>query len=128
MPLTLGPLVQVAQHAPDLDSALGFYQDVLGARLLGRFEPPGLALVELGGVRVLLEHAAPSATLYFRVDDLDAAYAALRQQRVTLEGEPHLIHRDDAGQFGAAGEEEWMTFARDPAGNLVGLVERRAPR
>jgi methylmalonyl-CoA/ethylmalonyl-CoA epimerase len=128
MPLRLGPLVQVAQHAPDLDAAVRFYQDVLGARHLGTFEPPGLALVELGGVRLLLEHAAPSATLYFRVDDLDDAFAALQQQSVTLEGEPHLVHRDDAGQFGPAGEEEWMTFARDPAGNLVGLVERRAPR
>jgi methylmalonyl-CoA/ethylmalonyl-CoA epimerase len=128
MALTVGPLVQVAQHAPDLDAAVRFYQDVLGARLLGRFDPPGLALVDLGGVRLLLEHEAPSATLYFRVDDLDAAYAALQQHAVTLEGEPHLIHRDTAGQFGPAGEEEWMTFLRDPAGNLVGLVERRAPR
>jgi methylmalonyl-CoA/ethylmalonyl-CoA epimerase len=128
MALALGPLVQVAQHAPDLDTAVRFYQDVLGARLLGKFDPPGLALVELGGVRLLLEHAAPSATLYFRVDDLDAAYADLQQHPVTLEGEPHLIHRDTAGQFGPPGEEEWMTFLRDPAGNLVGLVERRAPR
>ena len=89
---------------------------------------PASRLVQLGGVRLLLEHQAPSATLYFHVDDLDAAYAALQQQPVTLEGEPHLIHRDTAGQFGPPGEEEWMTFLRDPAGNLVGLVERRAPR
>jgi methylmalonyl-CoA/ethylmalonyl-CoA epimerase len=129
MPLRLGALAQVAQHAPDLDAAVRFYQDVLGARHLGTFDPPGLALLQLGGVRLLLEHAAPSATLYFRVDDVDAAYADLKQlHAVTLEGEPHLVHRDAAGQFGPAGEEEWMTFLRDPAGNLVGLVERRAPR
>jgi catechol 2,3-dioxygenase-like lactoylglutathione lyase family enzyme len=125
--IAVGALVQVAQRATDLDAAIGFYRDVLGGRLLGRFEPPGLALIELGGVRLLLESQATSATLYFRVADLDAASASLKERNVALEAEPHLIHRDEAGQFGAAGEEEWMAFVRDPAGNLIGLVERRRP-
>jgi len=43
---------------------------------------------------------------------------------VVFEDEPHLVHRDEAGTFGAAGEEEWMTFFRDPAGNLLVLVSR----
>ena len=125
--ISVGSLVQVAQHASDLDTALSFYHDVLGARILGKFDPPGLALVELGGVRLLLEGAAPSATLYFRVDDLDATYAALQQRPdVQLVGEPHLVHRDESGQFGAPGEEEWMTFLRDPSGNLIGFIERRS--
>jgi catechol 2,3-dioxygenase-like lactoylglutathione lyase family enzyme len=126
-PITIGSLVQVAQHATDLDVSAAFYQDVLGGRLLGKFDPPGLALVELGGVRLLLERQASRTTLYFRVDDLDAVYTALRQRNVLLVGEPHLVHRDDAGQFGPPGEEEWMTFARDPDGNMLGFIERRAP-
>jgi methylmalonyl-CoA/ethylmalonyl-CoA epimerase len=125
-PITVGPLVQIAQHATDLDAAVAFYRDVLGARLMGRFEPPGLAFLELGGVRLLLEERAPSATLYFRVADLDAACAGLRQRNVTLESGPHLIHRDEAGQFGRPGEEEWMAFLRDPSSNMIGLVERRS--
>ncbi|MBV9326432.1 MAG: VOC family protein [Chloroflexi bacterium] len=124
--VTAQSLVQVAQRATDLDASVTFYRDVLGGQFLGKFDPPGLALVALGGVRLLLEADASSATLYFRVDDLDAAYQNLRQQQhVKLEDAPHLVHRDDAGQFGARGEEEWMAFLRDPAGNLIGLVERR---
>ena len=126
--ITVGSLVQVAQRATDLDASMNFYHDVLGARVFGKFDPPGLALVELGGIRLLLEPQAHSATLYFRTDDLDVAYAALRKRGdVQLVGEPHLIHRDEAGQFGPAGEEEWMTFLRDPSGNMIGLIERRPP-
>lgn len=126
--ISVGPLVQVAQHATDLDASLTFYQDVLGARILGKFDPPGLGLVELGGIRLLLERRASSATLYFRTDDLNAAYATLQQRGdVELVGEPHLVHRDEAGHFGAPGEEEWMTFVRDPGGNVIGFIERRKP-
>jgi hypothetical protein len=46
---------------------------------------------------------------------------------VPVEAEPHVIHTDTEGQFGAAGGEEWMAFVRDPDDNLVGLVERRDP-
>jgi hypothetical protein len=44
---------------------------------------------------------------------------------VTFDGPPHLVHRDEAGQFGDAGDEEWMAFFRDPDDNIVALVERR---
>jgi hypothetical protein len=30
-----------------------------------------------------------------------------------------MIHRDESGQFGNAGEEEWMWFFNDPADNLI---------
>jgi catechol 2,3-dioxygenase-like lactoylglutathione lyase family enzyme len=125
--VTVLSLKQVAQRSTDLDASVAFYRDVLGGRLLGKFTPPGLALVELGGVRLLLEEGASSSTLYFGVDDLETAYRSLSQQQVAFEAEPHLIHRDEAGQFGAAGEEEWMAFLRDPSGNLIALVERRRP-
>jgi hypothetical protein len=38
---------------------------------------------------------------------------------------PTLVHRDAAGEFGPAGESEWMAFLKDPAGNTIGLVERK---
>ena len=38
---------------------------------------------------------------------------------------PARVHVDRDGLFGTAGEEEWMAFLKDPAGNTVGLVERR---
>ena len=118
-------LHQVAQKADDLDASVAFYRDVLGLRLIARFDPPGLAFFDLGGPRLLLEQAAPSALLYLHVDDLDAAVADLAKAGVALEQGPALVHRDDDGTFGAAGEEEWMAFLRDPAGNLIALATRR---
>lgn len=118
-------LHQVAQRAVDLDRAVAFYRDVLGARLIARFDPPGLAFFALGDARVLLEPNAPAALLYVRVDDIDAAYAALQAAGATIEDAPHVIFRDDQGQFGPAGEEEWMAFFRDSGDNLMALAARR---
>ncbi len=107
--------------------AIEFYRDVLGLRFIARFDPPGLAFFDIGGARLMLEAAAPPATLYFRVADLDGCYRRLRDLGVKLEQEPQLIHRDEDGVFGGMGEEEWMAFCRDPDGNLIGLASRRPP-
>jgi methylmalonyl-CoA/ethylmalonyl-CoA epimerase len=121
-------LRQVAQRAADLDRSLGFYRDLLGLPFIARFDPPGLAFCDLGaGTRLLLEAGATPALLYFQVDDIHAALGRLRDANVPVEAEPHVIHTDTEGQFGAAGGEEWMAFVRDPDDNLVGLVERRDP-
>lgn len=118
-------LRQVALHVDDLDRAVAFYRDVVGLRLLARFDPPGLAFFDLGGTRLLLEAAAPPALLYLGVDDVRAATDALRAAGVGIEAEPHVIFVDEAGQFGPAGESEEMAFFRDSEGNLVGLSARR---
>lgn len=123
----LNRLHQVAQHAEDLGRAVAFYRDTLGLPLIARFEPPGLAFFDLGGTRLMLERAAPSALLYIEVDDIDESYGALTGAGVEFADEPHMIHRDDEGRFGPPGTEEWMVFLRDTEGNLVGLVERRLP-
>lgn len=126
--LTVTGLRQVAQHADDLDRAVGFYRDVLGLPLVARFDPPGLAFFDLGGSRLLLEGGAPPALLYLEVADIDAGQQALADAGVNLVSTPHLVHRDDQGRFGAPGVEEWMTFFHDSEENMVALVERRAPR
>ncbi|MBW3537269.1 MAG: VOC family protein [Actinobacteria bacterium] len=122
---TVAGLQQVAQHVEDLDRAVDFYRDVLGLRLITRFDPPGLAFFDLGGPRLLLEAAAPSAVLYLRVANVAQATEHLRAAGVTIEGEPHLIHTDQDGLFGAVGEEEWMAFFRDSENNLIGLSSPR---
>ena len=43
MAVSLGKLHQVALRAGDLDAAVGFYRDALGAVFIARFDPPGLA-------------------------------------------------------------------------------------
>jgi methylmalonyl-CoA/ethylmalonyl-CoA epimerase len=120
-------LHQVAQHADDLDRAVAFYTDVLGCELIARFDPPGLAFLGLGDVRLLLDGNAPSALLYLRVDDVRATADQLRAAGVSLESEPHLIHTDADGRFGPAGWQEWMAFITDSEGNLVGLASRHPP-
>jgi len=117
-------LRQVAQRAPDLDAAVGFYRDVLGLTFVARFDPPGLAFFDLGPTRLLLEGGASSALLYLEVDDIHRAYEELRSRGVGFTDEPHLIFRDDSGQFGPAGQEEWMAFFTDPAGNTLAIASR----
>lgn len=120
-------LLQVAQHAEDLDRAAEFYAGVLGAAPVARFDPPGLLFFDLDGVRLLLDRGAPPALLYLRVDDARSFLDNLRGRGVTVEGEPHLIHTDTDGAFGAPGAAEWMGFFRDSEGNLVGCASRHLP-
>ena len=115
---------QVAVYAEDLGKSVSFYRDVLGAKFIASFDPPGLAFFDFGGVRMLLEQNAPKATLYFRVDDIEATHSELVEKGVAFEDTPHLVYRDDSGTFGESGAEEWMTFFRDPSGNLLALVSR----
>jgi catechol 2,3-dioxygenase-like lactoylglutathione lyase family enzyme len=123
---TLDKLHQVALTATNLDHAVEFYRDVLGLKFMARFDPPGLAFFALsGGARLLLSVQASQATLYFIVPDIDAAVATLKKRGVSFLQPPHRVHRDEAGDFGKKGSEEWMAFLRDPSGNLIGLVERR---
>ena len=118
-------LVQIAQHADDLERAAAFYADLLGTPPLATFDPPGLVFFDLGGVRLLLDRVAPSALPYLRVDDIDATLARLRARGVEVDTEPHVIFGHDDDTLGPAGTEEWMAFVRDTEGNLVGLVEQR---
>ena len=118
-------LVQIAQHAEDLDRAARFYTELLGSGPVARYDPPGLLFFDLGGVRLLLDAAAPSALHYYPVPDIDAAIERLRAGGVTVESEPHVIFSHEDATLGPAGTDEWMAFVHDPDGNLVGLVEQR---
>ena len=118
---------QIALLAEDLGASVEFYRDKLGARLIAKFDPPGLAFFDVGGVRLMLERNAPKGTVYFRVNDINATYTMLKGRGVEFIDEPHLIHRDAEGLFGLAGEEEWMAFFNDPSANLLALAARTAP-
>jgi predicted enzyme related to lactoylglutathione lyase len=117
-------LTQVAQHADDLDRAAAFYEALLGAPPLARYDPPGLVFFSLGGTRLLLEQGAPSAVLYLAVDDVRARIEELRADGVAIVEEPHVIfqHADDT--LGPAGTDEWMAFITDSEGNTLGLVSQ----
>lgn len=115
-------ILQVAQHADDLDRAAAFYEALLGGPPAGRFDPPGLLFFNVGRSRLLLEKAAASSLVYLQVDDVRATVEELRARDVEILSEPHVIfsHADDT--LGPAGTDEWMAFIRDSEGNTVGLV------
>lgn len=115
-------ILQVAQHADDLDRAAAFYEALLGGPPAARFDPPGLLFFNVGRSRLLLERAAASALVYLQVDDVRRSVEDLRMRGVQIIDEPHVIftHVDDS--IGPAGTDEWMAFIRDSEGNTVGLV------
>lgn len=119
-------LIQIAQHADDLDRAEKFYANLLGSGSTGRFDPPGLLFFDLGGTRLLLDRAAPSALIYLAVPHLHERIDQLRGAGVTIEHEPHIIFEHEDDSLGPAGTKEWQAFIRDSEGNLVGLVEHVA--
>lgn len=125
MTLHLERFHQIGARLDDVDATQKFYTKKLGAHFLKSFNPPGLLFFEFVGVRLLFERGNQPASLYFWVDDLDTAYAELVERGVTFETTPHMIHRDDDGVFGPAGQEEWMAFFKDPSGNTLALATRR---
>lgn len=115
-------LVQVAQHADDLERAARFYAMLLGEEPVATFDPPGLVFFRLGGTRLLLDRAAPSALLYLAVDDVRTRADELSARGVVVDTPPHRIFTHEDDTLGPAGHEEWQAFIRDSEGNLVGLV------
>jgi methylmalonyl-CoA/ethylmalonyl-CoA epimerase len=120
MPATpIENLGQVAIRARDVPASVAFYRDVLGLDYL--FEAGPLAFFMCGDVRIMLsppeadEFDHPSSTLYFRVSDLQIAYADFKDRGVAFVDEPHLIAT-------MPDHELWMVFFRDPDGNLMGLM------
>ncbi len=119
MPTSIENIGQIAIRARDLRASVAFYRDTLGLDFL--FDAGPLAFLMCGGVRLMLavpendEVDHPTATLYFRVPDLQAAYAELGDRGVEFVDEPHLIAK-------LPDHELWMAFFRDPDGNLMGLM------
>jgi methylmalonyl-CoA/ethylmalonyl-CoA epimerase len=122
-PVELAQIGQIAINVRDVKRAVAFYRDTLGMRFL--FQAPGdLAFFDCGGVRLMLgvaerpEFAHPSSVLYYKVDDINAAYEALKARNVSFIDEPHLIAR-------MPDHELWMVFFRDSEENVLGLMEER---
>lgn len=121
--LGLSAIGQIAMNAHDIPRAVQFYRDVLGMRFL--FEaPPKMAFFDCAGVRLMLslpetaEYDHPGSVLYFRVDDIEQAHAALKERGVEFKDKPHLIAR-------MPDHELWMTFFKDSEGNTLALMSER---
>lgn len=111
---------QIALNVQDLDRAVAFYRDTLGMRLLFQ-APPKMAFFDCGGIRLMLgvpedpESDHPASILYYKVDDIHAAHAALRDKGADFRGEPHLVAK-------MPDHELWMAFLKDSEGNTLALM------
>lgn len=100
-----------------------FYRDVLGLKFLFT-AGPNLAFLIAGTVRLMLTtaqgHGEPgkNSTLYFKVTNLAATYAAVITRGAESESGPKLVAN-------LPDHELWMAFVRDPEHNLVGLMEEK---
>ncbi len=113
----LGPLMQINMPVRDIEEGVRFYRDVLGLPFL--FQAGNLAFFDCGGVRLLVDvaeqeaFAHPGSVLYFRVDDLDAAYEAYQARGVEFVQPPHLVHTDGKTELRMAffSDGGWNTHA-----------------
>lgn len=118
--MILSRIGQIALPVQDLDRAIAFYRDALGLPLLFQ-APPQLAFFQCGDVRLMLEVPGDpefknhASILYYKVDDIQAAHATLRDRGVAFRDEPHLIAK-------MPDHELWMTFFRDSEGNTGALM------
>src|ERR1041385_4716428 len=115
----LSQLGQIAMTVADLERSVAFYRDTIQIPFLFQF--PGLAFFDCAGVRLMLTKsetanaAGTNSVLYFKVSDIHAESRDLIGRGVKLEREPHLV---------AALQDHnlWMSFFRDPDGNLLALM------
>jgi DNA-binding CsgD family transcriptional regulator/predicted enzyme related to lactoylglutathione lyase len=118
----LGSIGQISRQVRDISSAVEWYRDVLGLTHLFTFGT--LAFFDCQGIRLFLsagdkEEGEPGdSILYFRTEDIEAAYARLSKLGVTFRGAPHMIHRHESGV------EEWMAFFEDIDGKLLALMSQ----
>lgn len=120
---TLSEIRQIAITLADVQKGLPFYRDVLGLQFL--FSPaPNLAFLAAGSVRLMLTTpqgagaAGQNSILYFKVSDIVPTHAAIVARGAKSERDPQLAAK-------MPDHELWISFLRDPEGNLIGLMEEK---
>jgi predicted enzyme related to lactoylglutathione lyase len=121
--VTLSTIRQIAMTVSNVESAVAFYQGILGLELLFR-AGPNLAFLNADGVRIMLSTPQGAGTigsnsiLYFKVEDIVAAHQSLVEKGAENERTPALAAK-------MPDHDLWTGFLRDPDGNLVGLMEEK---
>ena len=120
----LSRIGQIAVVVHDVPRAVAFYRDTLGMRFL--FDaPPKMAFFDCGGIRLMLslpEGAAfdhPGSIIYYGVEDIHAAAAALTARGVVFDTAPHIVARLPHADL-------WLGFFRDPDGNVLAVMSEPA--
>lgn len=111
---------QVALITGDLSTALTFYQDQLGLRLM--FETGNMLFFDVSGTRLMVAEdkarqrdQRPFGILYFHVDDFAAAQRRLQSSGATLVGPIETVQSTSAGTL------QLQQF-KDPGGNMLAIM------
>lgn len=114
---------QVAVTVSDVGRALAFYRDILGLPFL--FSPSAdLAFLKAGDTRIMLSTPQGAGTvgansiLYFKASSIEQVHADIVAKGAVNERAPQLAAK-------MPDHELWLSFVRDPDGNLVGLMEEK---
>jgi methylmalonyl-CoA/ethylmalonyl-CoA epimerase len=115
---------QIALTVTDLARAKDFYGNTLGMRFL--FDAGTMAFFECAEIRLLIglaEKEAPrgGTIVYFKVEDIHAVYEILLARGVEFVDAPHLIAK-------MPDHDLWMTFLKDPDGNVLGVMSEVRPQ
>lgn len=118
--VNLSEIGQIAVSVHDVPKAVAFYRDQLGMQLL--FEmPPKMAFFQNGSVRLMLsvpeseEFDHRSSIIYYKVDDIQASFATLKERGVTFTDDPHMIAK-------MPDHELWMAFFKDVDDNVLAIM------
>ena len=119
--INLGQVGQIARGVSDIGQATEWFQKVVGLPLLYTFGD--LAFLDCDGVRLFLTElddgvSAGNSIIYFKVDDINAAYELLKSRGAEFMGEPHMIFRHPDGV------EEWMAFFKDMDGSPLAIMSQ----
>jgi methylmalonyl-CoA/ethylmalonyl-CoA epimerase len=115
----LAQIGQIAILVQDLERAVAYYRDKLGMQFL--FAAPNLAFFDCAGTRLMLSTPEPgqahsgNSVLYFKVDDIEAAYRELAARGAPFDDQPHIIA--NMGSY-----DLWMAFFRDSEHNLLSIM------
>ena len=119
----VGSVGQVAITVSNVESATSYYRDVLGLKLLFS-AGSNLAFLSDGALRIMLTTPQGSGAvgansiLYFKVNDIESTHAAIVERGSLSEGPPQLAAK-------MPDHDLWLSFLKDPDGNLVGLMEEK---
>jgi catechol 2,3-dioxygenase-like lactoylglutathione lyase family enzyme len=112
---------------PDLAEARRFYADTLGLRVSELDDQSGLLTLHFGGGRDVVVYLKPDhvpatyTILNFPVDDVEGTVDDLIQRGLRFE-QYDGIEQDDKGIN--RGEGPLIAWFRDPAGNILSVIQR----
>lgn len=114
--IQLSSITAVMLGVRDLASALAFYKDKLGLKVI--MQEPSLALLQCGTVMLglsrghvnLAAHVAGATEVVFGVDNVRAAHKAMIAQGITFMSEPRQATPTD-----------WVAHFKDPDGHLLSV-------